>query len=177
MADVGHDCHEGRCTHKKVCSEVVNTLGSEILATQAARAGVGRDGPGALYGQVAATLTWKDLNVTVSNLKGKRRTVLFNASGYAEPGKLTAIMGPSGSGKSTLLDALAGRWARNATYTGEILLNGRKQQMSYGTAVPQLPSASRLRSPFQCICETWVGDLSAVVTWVLCGWAGLCDAG
>lgn len=28
-----------------------------------------------------------------------------------------------------------GRWARNATHTGEILLNGRKQQMSYGTAV------------------------------------------
>jgi ABC-type multidrug transport system ATPase subunit len=46
--------------------------------------------------------------VTVSTLKGKRRTVLFNASGYAEPGKLMAIMGPSGSGKSTLLDALAG---------------------------------------------------------------------
>lgn len=116
----GHECHEGRCTHRKLCSEVVSSLqGSEEAA------GAGR---------VAATLTWQDLNVTVSTLKGKRRTVLFNASGYAEPGKLMAIMGPSGSGKSTLLDALAGRWARNATHTGEILLNGRKQQMAYGTA-------------------------------------------
>ena len=105
---VAHECHEGRCTHKKVCSEVVSSMGSELRATQAAR-GVGRGGPPwGLYGQVAATLTWKELSVTVSNLKGKRRTVLFNATGYAEPGKLMAIMGPSGSGKSTLLDALAG---------------------------------------------------------------------
>jgi len=123
---MAEECHDGRCSHKKVCSEVVNH-GIEMTPT-----GIGRK-----YGQVTATLTWKDLNVTVSNLKGIRRTVLFNASGYAEPGHLMAIMGPSGSGKSTLLDALAGRWARNATHTGEILLNGKKQQMSYGTAVLQ----------------------------------------
>lgn len=115
-----HDeCHEGLCTHKKVCSEVHRTV---------------QGGPRSLHGEVSATVTWRDLNVTVSNLKGKKRTVLFNATGLAEPGKLMAIMGPSGSGKTTLLDALAGRWARNATHTGEILLNGRKQQMSYGTA-------------------------------------------
>ena len=104
---VDHLCHEGRCTHRKVCREVVGSLGNEMLSTQAARAGVGRGGRGQ-YGNIDATLTWKDLNVTVSDLKRKRRTVLFNASGYAEPGKVMAIMGPSGSGKSTLLDALAG---------------------------------------------------------------------
>lgn len=89
-----HDeCHEGLCTHKKVCSEVHRTV---------------QGGPRSLHGEVSATVTWRDLNVTVSNLKGKKRTVLFNATGLAEPGKLMAIMGPSGSGKTTLLDALAG---------------------------------------------------------------------
>jgi ABC-type multidrug transport system fused ATPase/permease subunit len=97
LAMGGHECHEGRCTHRKLCSEVVSSLQGGEEAARAAGAG-----------RVAATLTWQDLNVTVSTLKGKRRTVLFNASGYAEPGKLMAIMGPSGSGKSTLLDALAG---------------------------------------------------------------------
>jgi ABC-type transport system involved in cytochrome bd biosynthesis fused ATPase/permease subunit len=97
LAMAGHECHEGRCTHRKLCSEVVSSLQGGEEAARAAGAG-----------RVAATLTWQDLNVTVSTLKGKRRTVLFNASGYAEPGTLMAIMGPSGSGKSTLLDALAG---------------------------------------------------------------------
>ncbi|KAJ6734452.1 hypothetical protein OIU79_001671 [Salix purpurea] len=45
-----------------------------------------------------------------------------------------AIMGPSGCGKSTLLDALAGRLSSNARQTGDILINGRKQRLAYGTS-------------------------------------------
>ncbi|KAI4325670.1 hypothetical protein MLD38_031049 [Melastoma candidum] len=54
-------------------------------------------------------LTWEDLSVTVPGRKEKvLRPILQGTTGFAEPGRVLAIMGPSGSGKSTLLDALAG---------------------------------------------------------------------
>lgn len=84
----------------------------------------------------SAWLTWKDLTVTVTlGSRGETQRVLDGLTGYAEPCTLMALMGPSGSGKSTLLDALAGRLAANAFLSGDILLNGRKTKMSYGTAV------------------------------------------
>lgn len=85
-------------------------------------------------GDVSARLTWRDLTVTVTVESGDTHDVLMGLTGYSEPGSLTALMGPSGSGKSTLLDALAGRLATNAFLSGEILLNGRKTKMSFGTA-------------------------------------------
>lgn len=83
---------------------------------------------------VSARLTWQDLSVTVSVGSGETQTVLQGLTGYAEPCTLMALMGPSGSGKSTLLDALAGRLAANAFQSGSIMLNGRKQKLSFGTA-------------------------------------------
>ncbi|XP_021714209.1 ABC transporter G family member 11-like isoform X1 [Chenopodium quinoa] len=90
------------------------------------------------------SLTWKDLWVTVSYGKegggeggvvdGQRRPILEGVSGYAEPGQVLAVMGPSGCGKSTLLDALAGRLGSNTRQTGEILINGRKQTLAFGTS-------------------------------------------
>jgi len=44
-------------------------------------------------------------------------------SGYAEPYKMTALMGSSGAGKTTLLDVLAGRKTQG-TITGGIYVNG-----------------------------------------------------
>ncbi|XP_054778948.1 ABC transporter G family member 1-like isoform X2 [Prosopis cineraria] len=91
-------------------------------------------------------LTWKDVWVTSassSSSSGKKkkkkgmdgsRTILEGLSGYAKPGQLLAIMGPSGCGKSTLLDALAGRLGSNTKQTGEILINGHKQALAYGTS-------------------------------------------
>lgn len=47
-----------------------------------------------------ATLSWKDLKYTVYIGKEKTPRVLLNhISGFAEPGKLTALMGASGAGK------------------------------------------------------------------------------
>ncbi|MCE3051254.1 hypothetical protein HAX54_049239 [Datura stramonium] len=76
----------------------------------------------------------KDLTVMVTLNSGETQNVLEGLTGYAEPGTFTALMGPSGSGKSTLLDALSGRLASNAFLSGRVLLNGRKANLSFGTA-------------------------------------------
>ncbi|PSS08283.1 ABC transporter G family member 11 like [Actinidia chinensis var. chinensis] len=87
-----------------------------------------------LIGDVSARLSWKDLTVMVTLSNGETQNVLEGLTGYAEPGSFTALMGPSGSGKSTLLDALSARLAANAFLSGTILLNGRKTNLSFGTA-------------------------------------------
>ncbi|KAI5669832.1 hypothetical protein M9H77_19685 [Catharanthus roseus] len=80
-------------------------------------------------------LTWKDLWVTVPDKKtGGRRAILQGLTGYVEPGQVLAIMGPSGCGKSTLLDTLAGRLDSNTRQKGEILINGRRQALAFGTS-------------------------------------------
>ncbi|KAJ4724608.1 ABC transporter G family member 11-like [Melia azedarach] len=81
-------------------------------------------------------VTWKELSVMVSSGKEKngRIPILEGLTGYAEAGKVLAIMGPSGCGKSTLLDALAGRLSSNRQKTGEILINGRKETLAFGTS-------------------------------------------
>ncbi|XP_004516742.1 ABC transporter G family member 11 [Cicer arietinum] len=87
-----------------------------------------------LIGDVSARLTWKDVTVMVTLSNGETQNVLENLTGFAEPGTFTALMGPSGSGKSTLLDALSSRLASNCFLSGTILLNGRKEKLSFGTA-------------------------------------------
>ncbi|KAG8368644.1 hypothetical protein BUALT_Bualt15G0067000 [Buddleja alternifolia] len=83
-------------------------------------------------------LTWEELWVTVSSSsRGENegtKSILQGLTGYACPGEVLAIMGPSGCGKSTLLDALAGRLNSRTRQKGEILINGRKQKLAYGTS-------------------------------------------
>ncbi|XVE93156.1 hypothetical protein REPUB_Repub01dG0166000 [Reevesia pubescens] len=79
-------------------------------------------------------LTWEDLWITVPGGKSGSRSILQGLTGYARPGELLAIMGPSGCGKSTLLDTLAGRLGPNTRQAGDILINGRKQALAYGTS-------------------------------------------
>ncbi|BAT73944.1 hypothetical protein LR48_Vigan01g082400 [Vigna angularis] len=79
-------------------------------------------------------LTWKDVWVTASNRNNGSRSILEGLTGYAKPGQLLAIMGPSGCGKSTLLDTLAGRLSSKMRQSGEILINGHKQRLTYGTS-------------------------------------------
>ncbi|TMW83893.1 hypothetical protein EJD97_000524, partial [Solanum chilense] len=75
-------------------------------------------------------LTWNDLCVSVSI---GSKNIIEGVTGYARPTQLLAVMGPSGSGKSTLLDALAGRLDFSTRQSGDILINGHKQKLSYGT--------------------------------------------
>lgn len=79
-----------------------------------------------------ATLSWQNLVVTVTDVKGNSRDILKGVSGYVEPNHMMAIMGPSGCGKTTLLDTLAGRLAHTARHTGDIRVNGHKSDLSYG---------------------------------------------
>ncbi|CAM6127225.1 unnamed protein product [Calypogeia fissa] len=85
---------------------------------------------------MSARLTWRDLWVEVAHGgKVDNQVLLHNLTGFAAPGAMLAIMGPSGSGKSTLLDSLAGRLARNARLSGEVMLNGRKlPNLTFGVA-------------------------------------------
>ncbi|KMT01539.1 hypothetical protein BVRB_9g215410 [Beta vulgaris subsp. vulgaris] len=78
-------------------------------------------------------LTWDHLWATVSHKEDTKKNILEEVSGYACPGQVLAIMGPSGCGKSTLLDALAGRLDMNTKQSGQILVNGHKQALAYGT--------------------------------------------
>ncbi|KAK1277460.1 ABC transporter G family member 15 [Acorus gramineus] len=78
-------------------------------------------------------LVWEDLTASLPNYgKGQTKKLLKGLSGFAEPGRIMAIMGPSGSGKSTLLDSLAGRVGNNVVLTGKVLVNGKKRRMDYG---------------------------------------------
>ncbi|KAL3324649.1 hypothetical protein AABB24_038659 [Solanum stoloniferum] len=82
-----------------------------------------------------AYLIWEDVTVVLPKFggaKGPTKRLLNGLSGYAEPGRIMAIMGPSGSGKSTLLDTLAGRLSANLVMTGNILLNGKKRRPDHG---------------------------------------------
>ncbi|XP_074579799.1 ABC transporter G family member 1-like [Curcuma longa] len=80
-------------------------------------------------------LTWKDLSVSVAARRSVGAvSILRDVTGYANPGEVLAIMGPSGCGKSTLLDTLAGRLGSGLTQNGDILINGQKQKLAFGTS-------------------------------------------
>ncbi|CAK9183473.1 unnamed protein product [Ilex paraguariensis] len=84
-------------------------------------------------GDGVAYLVWEDLTVMLPNFgNGPTRRLLNGLSGFAQPGRIMAIMGPSGSGKSTLLDSLAGRLSGNVIMSGNVLINGRKRRLDYG---------------------------------------------
>ncbi|KAH9741423.1 ABC transporter G family member 15 [Citrus sinensis] len=79
-------------------------------------------------------LVWENLFAVLPNFGNNKPTkrLLQGLYGYAEPGRIMAIMGPSGSGKSTLLDSLAGRLSRHVIMTGNVLFNGKKTRVDSG---------------------------------------------
>ncbi|CAM6034357.1 unnamed protein product [Sphagnum compactum] len=95
-----------------------------------------------------ATLVWRDLTVTLNGGKrGEAPTKLLkSATGFARPGSVLSIMGPACSGKKTLLKALADQLPKNAKLYGEILLNGFRQQLPYGTYAYMRPDEELIES-------------------------------
>ena len=69
------------------------------------------------------TFSFHHLNYSVPVGKDESRKLLDDVSGYAAPGKLTALMGESGAGKTTLLNVLADR-TTSGVVTGDRFLNG-----------------------------------------------------
>ncbi|XP_050371789.1 ABC transporter G family member 1-like [Argentina anserina] len=85
-------------------------------------------------GAGSVSLVWEDLWVGVTNGRSGQRMILQGLTGFAQPGEVLAIMGPSGCGKSTLLDALAGRLSSSTKQRGDILINGRREPLAFGTS-------------------------------------------
>ncbi|KAF8752679.1 hypothetical protein HU200_011919 [Digitaria exilis] len=79
-------------------------------------------------------LSWQDVSVPALDEKGRPKVILDRITGCARPGQVLALMGPSGSGKTTLLDTLSGRLGVDMNGTSDILINGRRERLSYGTS-------------------------------------------
>nr|CAB3484041.1 unnamed protein product [Digitaria exilis] len=96
--------------------------------------GVGGDNTGERKTSRGVFLTWQDVSVTAVDEKGKHKVILDRITGCARPSQVLALMGASGSGKTTLLDTLSGRLGLDLIGTGDILINGRRERLSYGTS-------------------------------------------
>ncbi|XLT53214.1 hypothetical protein HN873_045818 [Arachis hypogaea] len=77
-----------------------------------------RSNSGGREEEVPIYMTWKDIWVRAWVGKNESKSILEGLTGYAKPGQLLAIMG---------------RLSSNTRQTGEILINGHKQSLAYGT--------------------------------------------
>lgn len=85
------------------------------------------------------TLSWEDLNVVVEQRKsGHPVRILSSTYGFAEAGKILALLGPSGCGKTTMLNALAHRLV-----SGKMKVHGTIQVNGQATNATRLSRVAR----------------------------------
>ena len=87
--------------------------------------------------------TWRDVTYDI-DIKGEKRRLLDNISGWVKPGTLTALMGVSGAGKTTLLDVLAQRTTMGII-TGDMLVNGKPLDPSFQRKTGYVQQQGRFR--------------------------------
>ncbi|KAG9154826.1 hypothetical protein Leryth_019541 [Lithospermum erythrorhizon] len=97
-----------------------------------------------VYGKPLPTLwnSFKSIFLDLARLSGlkarmRRISIINDASGMIEPGRLTLLLGPPGCGKTTLLKSLSGNLDKTLKVSGDISYNGYK----LGEFVPQKTSA------------------------------------
>ncbi|VFQ95549.1 unnamed protein product [Cuscuta campestris] len=121
---------EGAEDGGKSCDTLDLEIGRNSTHVSKGNNGIGEDEEKCMGSEY---LAWKGLTVVIPNFgDGPTKRLLNAITGYAQPGRVLAIMGPSGSGKSTLLDSLAGRLSGNLILTGDIFLNGSKSRLNNG---------------------------------------------
>jgi ATP-binding cassette subfamily G (WHITE) protein 2 (SNQ2) len=72
---------------------------------------------------------WENVSYEVP-VKGGKRKLLNDVSGFVRPGTMTALMGESGAGKTTLLNVLARR-TDTGVVTGEFSVGGQVLPVSF----------------------------------------------
>ncbi|KAI3409480.1 tRNA:m(4)X modification enzyme TRM13 [Psidium guajava] len=112
------------------------------------------------------SLMWQDVWVTVGDDESGCMPILQGLAGFARPAEVLAIMGLSGCGKSSLLDALAWRLDCKRRQSGQILVNGRREPLAYGTTVSKL---------FSCFVTKFMENLRVDLSKYFPS-SGLCDA-
>ncbi|KAF1329605.1 Atp-binding protein, partial [Globisporangium splendens] len=73
----------------------------------------------------------KSMKSSSSSESEDTKRILHKISGRVERGSVLGLLGPSGSGKTSLLNALAAVENGHSTYSGEILVDGKKISKDY----------------------------------------------
>jgi ABC-type multidrug transport system ATPase subunit/ABC-type multidrug transport system permease subunit len=79
---------------------------------------------------LTTSLSWRNLSYSVDGV-----TMLQNLSGYVRPGQLVAVLGGPDAGITTLLDVLAHRTRGRGEVLGEMYVNRRPLDASFGRQV------------------------------------------
>lgn len=118
--------------HSSSCGRSVLSRSSKSRFSKTSRSSIA-------WSFLTVALRDKDMKRTPfedGNRPGLSGVILDGVSGYALPGKVSAIMGASGCGKTTLLNALAGNLGPEFKVSGNV--KGTSTRLQYQFFCPQI---------------------------------------